>query len=126
MENKYYDDKYYDNTNNVTTNKYINIDEIGFYSIILILSISFCPHIIRLLMLGFNKYKNILIYRKYLKKISLNDNELLLTNCSICLEDYKINDKYFHLECSHKFHENCLKLWLSQNNTCPICRYDIL
>jgi hypothetical protein len=124
MNKEYYNN--YDNNYNMTDDEYININELGYYGIVLILSLSFCPQIMRLLNLGFNKYKNILFYRKFLKKVSLNDNELLITNCCICLEDYKINEKYFHLECNHKYHEKCLKLWLTKNNTCPICRYDIL
>jgi hypothetical protein len=128
MNKEYYNNNYnnYINNDNVTSDEYININEIGYYGIVLILSMSFCPHIIRLLNYGFNKCKNILFYRKYLKSVSLNDNELLITNCSICLEDYKNKEKYFHLECNHKYHEKCLKLWLNKNNTCPICRYDIL
>ena len=50
--------------------------------------------------------------------------------CSICLEDFKLNDKYIELPCSgepHFFHsgdENCsgIKPWLERNNTCPMCR----
>ena len=50
--------------------------------------------------------------------------------CSICLEDFKLNDKYIKLPCSwepHFFHsgdENCsgIKPWLERNNTCPMCR----
>lgn len=50
--------------------------------------------------------------------------------CSICLDDFKLNDKYIKLPCSegpHFFHsgdENCsgIKPWLERNNTCPMCR----
>ena len=59
-------------------------------------------------------------------KIVLNDN-LLLDECSICLENYKINDKIIHLNCNHKYHKDCLKLWISKNNnTCPQCRENII
>lgn len=59
------------------------------------------------------------------------DEELLKKNiqCSICLEDFKLNDKYIALECvePHIFHSGCetcsgIKEWLKINNTCPMCR----
>ena len=59
------------------------------------------------------------------------DEELLKKKlqCSICLEDFKLNDKYIALECvePHIFHSGCetcsgIKEWLKRNNTCPMCR----
>ena len=58
-------------------------------------------------------------------KILSNDN-LLLDECSICLEKYVKNDKIMSLECSHSFHDSCIKLWLKNNNTCPQCRENII
>lgn len=50
--------------------------------------------------------------------------------CSICLEDFKIGEKYIELPCKdhkHSFHsekDNCMgiKKWLEKSNTCPVCR----
>lgn len=49
--------------------------------------------------------------------------------CSICLEYFKLNDKYIALDCDepHIFHSGCescsgIKEWLKRNNTCPMCR----
>lgn len=53
--------------------------------------------------------------------------------CSICLDEFKVGDKYIILPCSnesednHVFHsgdETCsgIKPWLERNNTCPMCR----
>ena len=54
--------------------------------------------------------------------------------CSICLEEFKIGDKYIKLPCQtenedekHIFHsgnDTCsgIKPWLERNNTCPMCR----
>lgn len=54
--------------------------------------------------------------------------------CSICLEDFKVGDKYIRLPCQtenedekHIFHsgnDTCsgIKPWLERNNTCPMCR----
>jgi len=65
------------------------------------------------------------IFKLPLYKIVLDDN-LLLDECSICLENYKINDKIINLNCNHKFHKDCLKLWIKKNNTCPQCRENII
>ena len=50
--------------------------------------------------------------------------------CSICLDKFKLGEKYIKLPCNdtpHIFHvgtENCsgIKPWLERNNTCPMCR----
>ena len=58
-------------------------------------------------------------------KILSNDN-LLLDECPICLEKYKVNDKIIKLYCSHSFHKDCLSEWFKKNNTCPQCRENII
>ena len=45
--------------------------------------------------------------------------------CSICLEQFIVNDKVNKLTCSHIFHKNCLDNWI-QNNNCPLCRKNII
>ena len=45
--------------------------------------------------------------------------------CSICRNDYKTLDEITELPCGHKFHKSCLDIWLSNNITCPICRFSI-
>jgi len=52
--------------------------------------------------------------------------------CCICLEAFVLGDKYINLPCdtSHKFHVSSsvcdgIMPWLKNNNTCPICRYDL-
>ena len=56
--------------------------------------------------------------------------------CSICLDEFKKDDKYILLPCSdnnnenndnHIFHSGCetcsgIKEWLKRKNTCPMCR----
>jgi hypothetical protein len=43
-----------------------------------------------------------------------------LITCSICLLELKKNDKT--LDCQHIFHKKCIDEWISNNNTCPLCR----
>ncbi|KAL3844087.1 hypothetical protein ACJIZ3_001490 [Penstemon smallii] len=45
--------------------------------------------------------------------------------CSICQENLVIDDKMQELPCKHMFHPPCLKSWLDQHNSCPICRHEL-
>ena len=71
------------------------------------------------------------------KKIMLNDrrtkslsnkylkSELLENDCAICLERLMTkNDTTFSLTCGHKFHNNCIDNWFTEqcNTICPLCR----
>lgn len=46
-------------------------------------------------------------------------------NCSICLEEQKINEEWSKIICNHEFHKKCILEWLKTNNNCPICRFNI-
>ena len=52
-------------------------------------------------------------------------NKFLDKNCPICLENFKIGDKYIILPCIHSFHDDCIKNWMNKNNTCPICKFSL-
>ncbi|KAI4331489.1 hypothetical protein MLD38_029676 [Melastoma candidum] len=43
-------------------------------------------------------------------------------NCSICQEEYEEEDEIGKLACGHGYHLSCIKQWLSQKNTCPVCK----
>jgi hypothetical protein len=43
------------------------------------------------------------------------------TLCSICMGD-KEDHAWFQLNCSHSFHENCIRQWMHVQNSCPACR----
>ncbi|KAF9680913.1 hypothetical protein SADUNF_Sadunf06G0171100 [Salix dunnii] len=45
--------------------------------------------------------------------------------CAICKENLVVNDKMQELPCKHKFHPPCLKPWLDEHNSCPICRHEL-
>ncbi|GMP31595.1 hypothetical protein CsSME_00005745 [Camellia sinensis var. sinensis] len=45
--------------------------------------------------------------------------------CAICKENLIANDKMQELPCKHKFHPPCLKPWLDEHNSCPICRHEL-
>ncbi|EDW80709.1 uncharacterized protein Dwil_GK11676 [Drosophila willistoni] len=42
--------------------------------------------------------------------------------CSICWDDFKLDETVRKLPCSHLYHENCIVPWLNLHSTCPICR----
>ncbi|KAL3500340.1 hypothetical protein ACH5RR_039433 [Cinchona calisaya] len=45
--------------------------------------------------------------------------------CAICTENLVLNDKMQELPCKHIFHPPCLKPWLDEHNSCPICRHEL-
>jgi len=60
-------------------------------------------------------------------------NELDETNknryktCSICIDDFILEDKIRQLSCSHIFHTKCVDPWLlKESYKCPMCRDDTL
>ncbi|CAK9153794.1 unnamed protein product [Ilex paraguariensis] len=42
--------------------------------------------------------------------------------CSICQEEYDTEDDMGKLDCGHLYHIHCIKQWLVQKNTCPVCK----
>lgn len=46
-----------------------------------------------------------------------------MSECVICLNNIHIGKK--KLKCGHTFHKKCIKTWLKDENTCPICRKEI-
>ncbi|CAN1337825.1 E3 ubiquitin-protein ligase AIP2 [Linum perenne] len=45
--------------------------------------------------------------------------------CAICKENLVVDDKMQELPCKHTFHPPCLKPWLDEHNSCPICRHEL-
>ncbi|XAR57559.1 Ubiquitin--protein ligase [Bertholletia excelsa] len=45
--------------------------------------------------------------------------------CAICKENLVVDDKMQELPCKHKFHPPCLKPWLDEHNSCPVCRHEL-
>lgn len=47
-------------------------------------------------------------------------------DCSICMDSVSLDDEVTVLPCSHWFHGECVKAWLSEHDTCPHCRQGIM
>lgn len=45
--------------------------------------------------------------------------------CSVCWEDFVLNESVRKLPCQHVYHENCICPWLELHGTCPICRQNL-
>eukprot|EP01083_Nonionella_stella_P074889 203285_1 len=47
--------------------------------------------------------------------------------CSICVRKFKLGGDATMLDpCKHIFHDLCILRWLRENNTCPLCRKELL
>ncbi|XP_058825986.1 E3 ubiquitin-protein ligase Iruka [Topomyia yanbarensis] len=53
--------------------------------------------------------------------ISAEQVEMKL-QCSVCWEDFQIDEVVRRLTCAHVYHESCIIPWLELHGTCPICR----
>jgi len=42
--------------------------------------------------------------------------------CSVCWEDFKLDETVNQLQCEHIFHNECITPWLELHATCPVCR----
>lgn len=42
--------------------------------------------------------------------------------CSICQEEYEVEEEVGKLECGHGYHLHCIKQWLVRKNACPVCK----
>ena len=61
---------------------------------------------------------------KALKTYKLEDDSDI--NCSICMENMKKDETILELNCSHTFHNDCIKQYLEKYNyKCPICRDEV-
>jgi hypothetical protein len=42
--------------------------------------------------------------------------------CSICREEFDDEDYCRQLSCNHRFHIDCIDMWIGRHPTCPLCR----
>ncbi|KAF8025219.1 hypothetical protein BT93_F2150 [Corymbia citriodora subsp. variegata] len=42
--------------------------------------------------------------------------------CTICQEEFEEGDELGKLNCGHGYHMECIKQWLGQKNSCPVCK----
>ncbi|XP_048356009.1 RING finger protein 148 [Sphaerodactylus townsendi] len=63
-----------------------------------------------------------------LRTLKEDDNEVASNSesCAVCLETYKPKDVVRVLRCRHLFHKVCVDPWLLKNQTCPVCKWNML
>lgn len=63
-----------------------------------------------------------------LRTLKEGDKEVGLNNesCAVCLETFKPKDVARVLHCRHLFHKACVDPWLLKNQTCPVCKWNML
>ena len=45
--------------------------------------------------------------------------------CTVCCEHIQLGSKGMFMPCGHIYHPDCLKPWLENNHTCPVCRFEL-
>lgn len=46
-------------------------------------------------------------------------------SCAICLDDYEDGDEIRVLKCKHRYHKQCIDMWLKNSVQCPFCKRPI-
>ncbi|KAK8635555.1 hypothetical protein V6N13_004289 [Hibiscus sabdariffa] len=45
--------------------------------------------------------------------------------CVVCLNELEVGFEAARMPCSHCFHGDCIRKWLTQSHYCPICRFEM-
>ena len=73
------------------------------------------------------KTTKVLVKRKLKKLLTKRTFKSDSTDiCIICQEDYSEVKKCAELHCGHKYHKKCIRQWLYEKPTCPLCNEGIL
>ena len=145
MESKqnylYYDNNYVNNNYNQT--RYNSLEVSFFPELIVLFFFSYTTAMICRCFKGvcFNNNNNNRIYdsdieARLIPNLSQIDKktisyEELLNNdedndCTICLEEFNNDEEIIKLKCNHLFHSKCIDDWIKKNQSCPLCRLNLL
>lgn len=45
--------------------------------------------------------------------------------CAVCKDQFVVDVTVKRLPCNHMYHPDCILPWLSQHNSCPVCRFQL-
>ncbi|KAI9591202.1 hypothetical protein BDF19DRAFT_455962 [Syncephalis fuscata] len=48
-----------------------------------------------------------------------------MPDCAVCKDEFACGDEARQLPCRHQYHDDCIRPWLKQSSTCPVCRADM-
>lgn len=66
------------------------------------------------------------IYEKSLSGKGSDVNNVISTDCIICLGEFTDGEKIRVLpKCKHGFHVGCIDIWLLSHSSCPTCRQSV-
>ena len=57
---------------------------------------------------------------RYKRPATVNANEE--EKCTICIGEFKDNERVKKLPCRHVYHPTCIDTWLARNAHCPLCK----
>ena len=72
-----------------------------------------------------SKYVKLLPERKVDKKFIDRFNNNNPNQCTLCMDEFQLDQLYIILPCLHLFHKSELLDWLKINKKCPVCKFEI-
>ncbi|NXA37940.1 RN215 protein, partial [Eudromia elegans] len=64
--------------------------------------------------------------RRYHPGKPLQNQACEIDSCAVCLDQFHKSQWLRVLPCSHEFHRDCVDPWLLLQQTCPLCKHNIL
>jgi len=69
---------------------------------------------------------NIEEIKKIPKKVCTRKPDQPEETCSICFMEVETGTKIRKLPCCHEYHSKCIKQWLLNEKSCPICKKEVV
>lgn len=57
-----------------------------------------------------------------IEKKKFKTEDVVNSDCCICISDFVVNEDISTLDCNHTFHFECICEWVQEKQTCPMCR----
>lgn len=67
-------------------------------------------------------FRKLRIIRRFKQSKQIKAGALIGECCPVCLSNFAEEEVICELKCGHRFHSNCVQVWIEEKGTCPICR----